>query len=486
LEPTDFELNNSIEPEYINVPGGWATKNKNGKSYPELGYATYRLRIKVPENNSDFSFRSPSIWSSARVWINDTLCFEKGKVGKSKDESIPEFLIDNIFTNRNPYINNDTLEVIIQIADFYKGGIYSGIFWNITFGHIDNKLEEYTRALAENDGDNKQQIEDEIKKQQERKGQYKEIEKQLKESGEAQISTSDPESRQIMLRNNITEVAYNVQTTVDAKNNIPIDYKVTNQNDSKAMGNMVQRAKSILRTNKFTVLYDKGFHTGSELKTAQDLGVETIVAIPGVPSTSQAPNHDYNYEHFIYDETTDTYICPQGQTLRTNGSWYKELTSSGNTILFKQYKTRACKSCQARSQCTRSKNARLIQRSEFADYYEKNRRNSVEKEHLYKRRQTIAEHPFGTIKRQWGFSYILTKKGINRASSDVGFMFIAYNLRRILNILTRDQLKEYLRVLLSLFLAIFDLIGVNLREYDVCNYPEPLIVRKHNISFNLT
>jgi len=64
------------------------------------------------------------------------------------------------------------------------------------------------------------------------------------------------------------EVAYNVQTTVDAKNNIPIDYKVSNQNDSKAMGNMVQRAKSILRTNKFTALFDKGYHTGSELKTA--------------------------------------------------------------------------------------------------------------------------------------------------------------------------------------------------------------------------
>ena len=93
-----------------------------------------------------------------------------------------------------------------------------------------------------------------------------------------------------MLRNNITEVAYNVQTMVDEKNNIPIDYKVTNQNDSKAMGNMVQRAKSILRTNDFTVLYDKGFHTGSELKTAQDLGIETIVAIPGVPSRLQTMN----------------------------------------------------------------------------------------------------------------------------------------------------------------------------------------------------
>jgi hypothetical protein len=202
---------------------------------------------------------------------------------------------------------------------------------------------------------------------------------------------------------------------------------------------------------------NKGFHTGSELKTAQELGVETIVAIPSVPSTSQAPNHDYNYEHFMYDELSDTYTCPQGQILRTNGSWYKELTSSGNAILFKQYKTRACKSCHARSQCTRSKNARLIKRNEFAEYYERNRRNTLENEHLYKRRQAIVEHPYGTIKRQWGFSYILTKKGISRASSDVGLMFIAYNLRRIVNILTRDQLNEYLRILVSLFLSIIHL-----------------------------
>ena len=322
--------------------------------------------------------------------------------------------------------------------------------------YIDRKLEEYTGALSESDGDNRQLIQEEINKQQQRKDNYKNLEKQLKESGEKQISISDPESRQIMLRNNITEVAYNVQSTVDSKHNIPIDFKVTNENDSKAMGNMVQRAKSILGANDFTVLYDKGFHTGSELKTAQDLGIETIVAIPGVPSTSQAPNHEYNYEHFMYDETADTYTCPQNQVLITNGTWYKELTSSGNIIWFKQYKTRSCKTCQARSQCTRSKTARLIHRSEFAEYYEVNRRNFEEKEHLYKRRQAIVEHPYGTIKRQWGFSYILTKKGISRASSDVGFMFIAYNLRRIGNILTMNRLKEYLRMLVPLF---FDILG---------------------------
>lgn len=324
--------------------------------------------------------------------------------------------------------------------------------------YIDNKLQEYTKALAESDGDNQQIIQDEIKKQQERKDNYKNLEKQLKESGEKQISISDPQSRQIMLRNNITEVAYNVQSTVDSKHNIPIDFKVTNENDSKAMGNMVQRAKSILRTNDFTVLYDKGFHTGSELKTAQDLGIETIVAIPGVPSTSQAPNHEYNYEHFIYDETADTYTCPEDQVLRTNGKWYKEFTSSGNGILFKQYKTKACKLCPARSECTRSKTARLIHRSEYAKFYEVNRRNFQEKERLYKRRQAIVEHQYGTLKRQWGFSYILTKKGIGRASSDVGFMFIAYNLRRIGNILTINVLKEYLKAIASWYFDILDLI----------------------------
>jgi hypothetical protein len=146
---------------------------------------------------------------------------------------------------------------------------------------------------------------------------------------------------------------------------------------------MVQRAKSILGTNEFTALYDKGYHTGSELKTAQDLGIETIVAIPGIPSTSQAPNPEYNVEHFNYDQEADTYTCPQGEILATNGTWYKEHNRRDNVIIFKQYKTRLCKSCPVRSQCTRSKNARVLSRSTYSEYYERNRETLEEKEHLY-------------------------------------------------------------------------------------------------------
>jgi ABC-type arginine transport system ATPase subunit len=64
---------------------------------------------------------------------------------------------------------------------------------------------------------------------------------------------------------------------------------------------------------------------------------------------------------------------------------------------------------------------------------------------IYRKRQAIVEHPFGIIKRQWDFYYIMTKKSIKRASADVGIIFTCYNLRRIFNILDKDVLKEYLK-----------------------------------------
>jgi hypothetical protein len=70
---------------------------------------------------------------------------------------------------------------------------------------------------------------------------------------------------------------------------------------------------------------------------------------------------------------------------------------------------------------------------------------------LYKRRQAIVEHPYGTIKRQWGFSYIMTKKCSKRASADVGLMMTAYNLRRIINILGMERFREFLQDRVALF-----------------------------------
>jgi transposase len=132
--------------------------------------------------------------------------------------------------------------------------------------YIDAKLDEYNQALSEADGDNKKAIEEEIKKHTNRKNDYENMSRQLEQTGEPQISTSDPESRQLMTRNNISEVAYNVQTVVDAKHYLPIDYKVTNENDSRALSGMLRRTQTMLQTKNFTALYDKGYHTGCEIK----------------------------------------------------------------------------------------------------------------------------------------------------------------------------------------------------------------------------
>ena len=322
--------------------------------------------------------------------------------------------------------------------------------------YIDARLEEYSKILASEDQDalsapEQAEIKEKVKKHKERKADYQHLRQQLEQSGETQISTSDPQSRQLVTRNNITEVGYSVQTTVDAKHNIPIDYKVTNQNDNKAMGGMVRRAKTILQNNDFTALYDKGYHTGGEFDYADKQGVEVLVAIPD--PGSHAPDPAYNVEHFVYDKQTDTYTCPAGQTLSSNGNQYDKFSSKFKHKV-KHYKTNECQKCPFVNQCTRNKNGRILERSEFADLIHANKLRMDMNKKQYLRRQAIVEHPYGIIKRQWGFSYIMTKKSMKRASADVGLIFVVYNLRRIMNILGQNKLKAYLKALILVFCSV--------------------------------
>lgn len=308
--------------------------------------------------------------------------------------------------------------------------------------YIDTKLNEYNEALKMADDDNKIILKNQIEKHNNRKAFYNNLTEQLEQTGEVQVSTSDPESRQLITRNNITEVGYNVQTTVDAKNCIPVDYIVTNENDSKAMGGMLRRAKVIIGHTNFTALYDKGYHTGSELRTACNMGIHPMVAIPTV--SSFAPDPNYNYDQFIYNENTDSFTCPQGQVLSSNGNGYKR-HSRRSPYEVKHYKTPKCQTCPVKNLCTKNANGRLIERSEYAPYIEQNKRNIEADPTLYKRRQAIVEHPYGIIKRQWGFYYIMTKKTKKRASADVGMMFVAYNLRRLINIIGKNDLLKWLK-----------------------------------------
>ena len=57
--------------------------------------------------------------------------------------------------------------------------------------------------------------------------------------------------------------------------------------------------------------------------------------------------------------------------------------------------------------------------------------------------------------------YIMTKKGKEKASADVGLMFIAYNLRRIINILDVDILKKFFQEFAFFLLKIFALANAS-------------------------
>ena len=217
------------------------------------------------------------------------------------------------------------------------------------------------------------------------------------------------------MRQNTLEVCYNIQTTVDSKHYLPIDFKTTNNNDTHALADMTERATSILGHSEFTTLADKGYHTGSEINRCHEIGVETLVAVPSL--FTHAPDPSYDVEQFMYREENNTYKCPQGNILYTNGTWYNK----GSDHKVRQYKTKACKHCPSRNKCTHAKNGRVIERSEFAEAVLRNKRAIQNNRDIYKRRQEIVEHPFGIIKRQWGFDYTFMK-GKRKVDGEVGLI----------------------------------------------------------------
>jgi hypothetical protein len=87
-----------------------------------------------------------------------------------------------------------------------------------------------------------------------------------------------------------------------------------------------------------------------------------------------------------------------------------------------------------------------------------------EKPEYYKLRQQISEHQFGTLKRQWGFTYTLMK-GKEHVLSEVKLMMMVYNLRRLMSILGVNDLKTKLKQLVLFFFAQLKLHRVDLRIF---------------------
>jgi len=328
--------------------------------------------------------------------------------------------------------------------------------------YIEDKIEEYLKEMDENDtaekdvtNPSKDEIQNRIKELENRKKNYKELEKQLKGSDEDQISTTDPDSRLIVKNGQPAKVSYNPQVVFDDKNKLIAEYKNTNQNDKKQLSDMATRTKKVLNTEKLDALADKGYHNAEELHKCEQANITTYVGEPEYRNNKPMPKPGYYKNNFIFNKKENHYICPQGQILTTNGNDYKKPHRSGYTLV-KHYKTKACKSCKAKHLCTENKHGRLIERSQYQESVDANNQRIKTEKEKYLQRQMIVEHPFGTIKRNWGYDYVLVK-GLKKVDGEFGLIFLCYNLKRVMNIL---GVKELIYRLKACFYKIRKILAI--------------------------
>ena len=289
----------------------------------------------------------------------------------------------------------------------------------------------------------KEKIAQGLAKLKERTIKYDSLQQQLNNTTDKQISTTDADSRSIIIVKNIVEVAYNVQNAVDSKHNLIVHTQATNTNDGKALHKAALQAKQNVQLQKedsIMLLADKGYHTGAELQQCQQNNMITHVAYKEQPGVKHIA-HEFLAESFNYDKLTDTYTCPAGAVLATLGTWHNKKGEANETSYrFKTYRTDACKTCALKNQCTKLPK-RIIQRSEYQDAVDINDNNIKQNPQYYKRRQAIVEHPFGTMKRHWGYTHTLLK-GLQKVNGEMNLIMFCYNFLRTTNILGFEKMME--------------------------------------------
>ena len=201
-----------------------------------------------------------------------------------------------------------------------------------------------------------------------------------------------------MIHGQVVEVCFNVQTVVDDKHNLVIEYMPTNRNDKKVLLSRARRAKEAMAVTTITALADKGYHNGEQLYSCAKEEVITYVAVPDPPRNSPIPTPEYYGEKCKYNKKKDTFTCPMGQTLKSNGQCYDRKYDEYITRV-KHYKITKCKACPTLAQCTSNEKGRILKRSEYAEAAEMNTQRVRKDPSIYSARQQIIEHVFGTIKR---------------------------------------------------------------------------------------
>jgi transposase len=304
---------------------------------------------------------------------------------------------------------------------------------------IDERVSKYLGEMEALDKEEEKaeaarELEEKLKKIMKCKEEYTELLRKLKESNLNEVSLTDPESRLMKNRGKI-EPCYNSHVAVDDKNHLIVDYNVTNAPaDNCQLSAIAKGAKETLGVQRLDAITDKGFFNFMEIKECVDNGI-----VPYVPEQNRwgvgwvkktgIPAREFSSDKFVYDKDTDTFLCPAGKRLEFS------YLDHAHEKKMRVYRTDACFSCEYfLTKCTRYKRGRTVWRWEHAEVVEEMKLRMKLEPWKLKARKRIVEHPFGTMKRAFNQGYLLLK-GLRKTAGEVGFTMLAYNMRRVLNIL---------------------------------------------------
>ncbi|MDH5215212.1 MAG: IS1182 family transposase [Gammaproteobacteria bacterium] len=302
---------------------------------------------------------------------------------------------------------------------------------------VESAIERYLAQLDETDQtepapDDAKTLQDKVARLREEMARLKKLEVRMLEAPDQQLSLTDPDARSMNSRGTGV-VGYNVQSAVDAKHHLIVAHDVSKVgSDRQQLSKMAMRAKDVLGTNKLTVVADKGYYNGDELRECEQ---NDIVAYVAKPKTS--PNKAKGYfdrSRFKYIKDNDEYECPAGERLT-----YRTTTADrGKTI--RRYWSLACGSCAIKSQCTNGKERR-VSRWVHEDVLERAAKRLRRKPEVMNARRSLVEHPFGTLKSWTSSNHFLTKR-LSGVGTETSLQVLAYNMKRAINLVGTRKIME--------------------------------------------
>jgi transposase len=249
-----------------------------------------------------------------------------------------------------------------------------------------------------------------------------------------QISLTDPDARSMATSGRGSGmVGYNVQAAVDTKHHLIVAHQVTNEGTDRAqLATMAKQTKATVKTDKLDVVADRGYFDSKEILACELADI--TVTLPKPQTSGSRAKGRFVKADFRYVAEEDVYICPAGERL------IYRFTGEEKGLIKHRYWTSACQSCAIKDLCTSGKERRIA-RWEHEDVLEAvQQRLDEHPEKMRQRRETV-EHPFGTIKSWMGATHFQMKR-LKKVGTEMALHVLAYNLKRVMNILGVGALIE--------------------------------------------